>query len=63
MQVVVAQTVGEGQHVSVGQRHLEVFILEGNGELQGEEVCQENLGRSLVVLPRLGLEGPWWAPL
>lgn len=53
MQVVVAQPVGEGQHVSVGHRHLEVFILEVNGELQEEEACQESLGRVLT--------GTWWS--
>lgn len=52
MQLVVAQPVGEGQLVSVRQRHLEVFILEGDGDLQGEEAYQESQGRVLT--------GAWW---
>lgn len=63
MQLVVAQPVGEGHLVSVRQRHLEVFILEGDGDLQGEDVYPESLGKALkgawVALPRLGLEVPW----
>lgn len=41
--MAVAQPVGEGQHVSVRHCHLEVFVLEVDGELQGEGARQGSL--------------------
>lgn len=52
MQLVMAQPVGEGQLVSIRQRHLEVFLLEGDSDLQGEDEYQKRLGRVLT--------GAWW---